>query len=104
MDYLLVFVTIPGRLAAVEVVRALLDARCIAGANIIPGTVTWYRDDVGLHETRESLLFCRTLPAQVERMRATLREQVGDDDFEISSIPIEAGNLAYSAWVRRVVE
>jgi uncharacterized protein involved in tolerance to divalent cations len=100
MDYLLVFVTIPARLSAQDVVRALLDVRCIAGANAVPAVATWFRDETGLHETRETILFCRTLPEQLERLRAALRVQVGSDEFEISPIPITAGNPAYSAWVR----
>ena len=103
MDYLLALVTVPARLAAEDLVHALLTQRCIAGANALPDVVTWYRDAEGLHETRETLLLCRTLPDQLDHLRALLRTQVGDDDFEISPIPITAANPPYAAWVRRAL-
>lgn len=104
MDYLLVVVTVPARLDAEQLVRELLTQRCIAGANILPNLVTLYRGAEGIAETRETLLLCRALPKHVEPLRAMLRAQVGDDDFEFSLIPIQAGNAAYTAWVQRALD
>ena len=103
MDYLLVLVTVPARLDAEQLVRELLTRRCIAGANILPGAVTLYRGSDGIAPTRETLLLCRTLPEHIEQLRVALRAQVGDDDFEISPLPIQSGNTAYTAWVQRAL-
>ncbi|MEO7001823.1 MAG: divalent cation tolerance protein CutA [Ktedonobacterales bacterium] len=103
MDYLLALVTVPAHFAAEELVRALLVKQCIAGANILPAVATWYRDAEGIHETRETLLVCRTLPEHLGHLRAIIRAQVGDDDFEISPMPIQAANAAYAAWIHRAL-
>lgn len=103
MDYLLVVITLPARCPAAAVVRGLLERRVIAGANLLPDLLTWYADETGLHETREVLLLCRTLPEQVASIQPVITEQTGETEFEISVVPATAGNPRYTDWIRRTI-
>ncbi|MBA3827157.1 MAG: divalent cation tolerance protein CutA [Ktedonobacterales bacterium] len=104
MDYLVVLVTVPARIGVVSLVQALLVQRSIAGANVLPAVATWYRDAQGIHETQEALLVCRTHPTCLAALREGIRAVVGDDDFEISPLPVQAANSAYTAWIQQALD
>jgi periplasmic divalent cation tolerance protein len=103
MDYLLVMMTLPATIPADDLARALIERRIMAGANIIPDVVTLYADDSGLHETRETIFLCRTLPEQIAAMRAFVETRTGEHEFEISALPVAAGNPLYTAWIRSML-
>jgi periplasmic divalent cation tolerance protein len=101
--YALVLVTLPATIPAAALTVQLLEQRLIAGVNVLPDVLTRYRDTAGLQETRETLYVCRTLPEHIAALHAAIQALTGERDFEISVLAAEAGNPAYSAWIRRAL-
>jgi uncharacterized protein involved in tolerance to divalent cations len=96
MDYALVLMTLPASIPAGDLVCQLLEQRMIAGVNIIPDVATRYSDGSTLHDTRETIYFCRTIPDNVAALWAFVRAHTGEHDFEITVISASACNPIYS--------
>ncbi|MDI4666052.1 divalent-cation tolerance protein CutA [Xanthobacter autotrophicus] len=95
----IVYTTLPSREAAEEMARALVEARLVACANILPGMVSIYRWDGAIERADEVVMILKTTAARasdvVEAVRARHPYQVP----AIVVLPVEGGLAAYLGWI-----
>ncbi|HEX2204077.1 MAG TPA: divalent-cation tolerance protein CutA [Longimicrobium sp.] len=95
----IVWMTAPDAATAERIVRALVDERLIACANLLPGVTSVYRWEGAVHAEPEVLVIMKTrrdrLAPLFERAAALHPYQVP----ELVAAPLEAGLPAYCAWM-----
>lgn len=101
---IVVLCTAPDDEAATRIASALLDARCVACVNLVPGVRSLYRWKGAVTDAHEIQLLIKTRAdrfADVERVvRATHPYEVP----ELLALPIVAGSADYLAWITAEVE
>ncbi len=99
MEGRLIYTTFPSREAAEEAARALLEARLIACANILPGMVSLYRWEGALERAEEVVMLLKTTAARAE---AAVEAVAKAHPYEVPAIlllPIEGGAASFLAWI-----
>lgn len=95
----LVYTTFPTLAAAEEVARALVEARLVACANILPGMVSLYRWEGRTERSEEAVMILKTTAARAEAVVEAVRERHPYDLPAILVLPLEGGLAAYLAWI-----
>ncbi|MDA8230127.1 MAG: divalent-cation tolerance protein CutA [Magnetospirillum sp.] len=98
-DYVFVYITVASPEQAVEIGRALVEARLAACANVLPGATAVYWWEGAVRQDSEAVLVAKT--------RAGLARAVVDKVREIHTyacpcvvcLPIVAGNPAFLDWI-----
>lgn len=93
-----VYVTAPDLDVAKRLARALLDARLVACANILPAT-SMYRWEGAVHEEPEVVMFLKTRRALFAEVEAAVRASHPHKVPCIVALDVVGGHLPYLAWV-----
>jgi periplasmic divalent cation tolerance protein len=96
---LLVLCTAPDDDTAAHLAHALLDARCAACVNVLPGLRSIYRWKGAVEEAREVQLLIKTRTARFADVERVLRAHHPYEIPEIIAFPIDAGGADYLAWL-----
>ena len=99
MKPVLIFITTANEAEAKEIARALLEARLIASANIIPGAVSLFRWRGEMEEKPECVLIAKT---REELAEAAVRQAEELHSYECPGIlvlPVASGNRNYLEWI-----
>ena len=94
-----VYVTAADREAALELGRALVEARLAACANVIDGMESVYWWEGKLEQASEAVLVLKTRAALVESLTERVRALHAYDCPCVVALPIVGGNLDYLAWI-----
>ncbi len=97
----LVMCNCPGRDAARELARHLIEARLAACINIIAniGSIYWWKGEI--HDTAECQLQIKTSHQSLSDTIDYIKQYHPDDIPEILVIPINEGNTEYFEWVKQ---
>ena len=94
------YVTAPDRASARRIVRAVLEARLAACANLVPvESDYWWRGS--LEHAREVLVVFKTRRALVPRLAAAVRAAHPYEVPCIVTYAMDAGSAPYLAWIDR---
>ncbi|MFG1343596.1 divalent-cation tolerance protein CutA [Xanthobacter autotrophicus DSM 431] len=99
MDPRLVYSTFPSLDAAETVARALVEARLVACANILPGMVSLYRWDDRIERADEVVLLLKTTAARAGEVVEAVRSRHPYAVPAILVLPVEGGLPAFLAWI-----
>ena len=101
MEHVVILCTCP-RGEARDIVRALLDERLIACANLAGVTSLFaWQDDV--EEAKETLLVMKTTREHWPALRDRILELHSYDVPEVLMLPVGDGSAGYLAWLDGVV-
>lgn len=98
-DVEVVLATFPDEAVARDVVGALLEARLIACANLVPGALSLYRWEGAIQEDAEWLGVLKTTRARLPEVEACLIERHPYDTPELISLPASHVEPRYAAWL-----
>lgn len=99
MQTMVVYCTFPDTQAATACARALLDARLIACANLLPGARSIYRWEGQVEEAQECLMFAKTTAALAEKTIDKIRALHPYTCPCIEAWPVTAGYAPFLQWV-----
>lgn len=95
----LVYTTFPARDGAEEVARALLEARLVACAHILPGMVSIYRWAGQVERADEVVMILKTTAARASDVVEAVRARHPYEVPAILVLPVEGGLDAYLGWI-----
>lgn len=95
----LVYTTFPSRDGAEEVARALVEARLVACANILPGMVSIYRWAGQVERADEVVMILKTTSARAPDVVEAVRARHPYEVPAILVLPVEGGLAAYLSWI-----
>ena len=98
-EAIVVFCTAPSEEVAEQLARALLEARCVACVNLVPGVRSMYRWQGVVEDTREVQLLIKTQRERFADVKRVIREVHPFDVPEIIALPVVAGSADYLAWI-----
>ncbi|MCG5236226.1 divalent-cation tolerance protein CutA [Xanthobacter oligotrophicus] len=99
MQQRLVYTTFPSRDAAEEVARALVEARLVACANILPGMVSIFRWEGQVERADEVVMILKTTAARASDVVEAVRARHPYEIPAILVLPVEGGLAAYLGWI-----
>jgi len=97
-EFVVVLVTCPQEKAG-ELARALVAAKLIGCANIIPAVRSVYSWKGSVCDDSEALLVLKTREELLEQLRAAVLAQHPYEVPEIIALPIQGGHAAYLQWL-----
>jgi periplasmic divalent cation tolerance protein len=103
VNVVLVLVTAPDARVARKLVRAALEERLIACANLVPRIESHYWWQGKIENSREVLIVMKTMTGRLLALEKRVVELHPYDTPEILVIPVRAGAPAYLAWVKKSV-
>ena len=98
------YVTAPSRDEALQIGRAVVQARLAAGANVLDGATSIYWWQGELRQSSEAVLILRTREERVAELVERVRELHSYDCPCVIALPITAGNPGYLAWIEAETE
>ena len=96
---LVVLTTVSSETAARELVRALLESRCIACGTLLPGARSLYHWEGGLKEEAEVVVLLKTTASKWESLVAAIRERHPYEVPELLALPVDRGLDSYLSWL-----
>ncbi len=99
-----VWVTVPNRVTARRLARAVLAARAAACVNIVPGVESHYWWKGKLEKAGELLLVMKTARNQLEDLEKLVRAGHPYDTPEFVVLPLDGGNERYLDWIDASLE
>lgn len=103
-DVMMAYVTTSSRAEAMQLGRALVEARLAACANVLEGMTAIYHWDGKLQEEDEAVLILKTTADLIDPLTACLRELHSYDLPCVVAWTIAAGNAPYLEWLRAEVQ
>ncbi len=94
-----VLVTAPDLAVARAIAKAVLDARCAACVNIVPGLESHYWWQGQQESAAELLLVLKTTTARLAELEKTVHAHHPYDTPEFVVLPIAAGSDRYLKWI-----
>lgn len=91
--------TAPDLKAARRLIKAALDARLIACANLLPKIESHYRWQGKLHRSGEVLIVMKTTHARVRALEKLILAEHPYDTPEFVVLNISSGTEKYLAWL-----
>jgi periplasmic divalent cation tolerance protein len=101
--HVVVMVTVPDAKTGRAVARALLKAKLVACANIVPQIESHYWWQGKLETSKEQLLLIKTTQAQLQTLNKMVRAHHPYDTPEVIALPIVAGSRRYLDWINESV-
>lgn len=98
-EILLVLSTFPDAATAQRVAQQLIEEKCAACANILPGIESIYRWQGKVEQTRETIVYFKVTSAGFELFQASLRRLHPYEVPEIIGLAIARGLPDYLRWV-----
>ena len=86
-----------------KLARALVDARLVACATLLPGATSVYRWEGQITEEPEVVVLLKTEAAKWEALEAAVREWHPYRVPELVAMPVDRGLESYLRWVEREV-
>jgi periplasmic divalent cation tolerance protein len=100
VQYLQVQTTTDSRAEAMELSRAVVEARLAACAQVAGPVASMYWWDGALERAEEWLVLFKLPADRYEELAAFVTERHSYDEPEIVALPIVAGSIAYLSWLR----
>jgi len=104
MSFIIVIMTAPNKQEAVNIVRALLEERLIACANILDPvhSLFWWKGKI--EEEKEVLVLMKSQKTLFKKLSKRVAELHSYDVPEILALPIVEGSSSYLDWMRACLE
>jgi periplasmic divalent cation tolerance protein len=104
MSYNIVVMTAPNKEEAVKIVRALLEEKLIACANIIDPvhSLFWWQNKI--EEEKEVLAVMKSHGSLFKKLSERVRGLHSYDVPEILALPIVDGSQSYLDWLKACLE
>ena len=104
MSFIIVVMTAPNKQEAVSIVRALLEEKLIACANILDPvhSLFWWKGNI--EEGKEVLVLMKSQKALFQKLSERVTELHSYDVPEILALPIVEGSSSYLEWMRACLE
>lgn len=99
--YIIVFVTVPGRKAAGEIIKAVLEKKLAACVNLISGAESFYWWEGRTRHSKEMLLIMKTVAKKFALLKKCVEERHPYEVPEIISAEIAEGNKEYLGWIEK---
>lgn len=99
MDMKLCYVTASSKAEAQGIGRALLEKRLVACVNILDGMESHYWWEGKIETSQEAVLIAKTSGDHVDAVIATVKALHSYKVPCVVSLPLEAGNKDYLAWL-----
>lgn len=96
---LVVLVTAPSMRTAQTIASKLVEERCAACVNIVPGVQSIYRWQGKIEKDAETLLIIKTQSCRLEAIQKCLETTHPDDVPECISLSISDGSESYLRWL-----
>ncbi len=100
---LVVLVTAPSEVAALDLGRILVDEHLAACVNVVPGLTSIYLWEGRREETPEALLLIKTRPEGYAALQRRILELHPYSVPEVLGLPVAEGAPAYVQWVRESI-
>jgi periplasmic divalent cation tolerance protein len=104
MSYLIVLMTAPNKEEAVKIVRALLEEKLIACANIIDAVSSFFWWQGKIEQEEEVLAIMKSHEDLFEKLSERVTELHSYDVPEVLALPIVAGSSSYLDWLKDCLE
>ena len=104
MAYLLVLMTASNKAEASKIVRALLEEKLIACANIIEPVSSFFWWQGKIESETEALAIMKTSETLFEKLHKRVTELHSYDVPEILALPVVAGSQSYFDWIKTSLE
>lgn len=95
----MIYITAGSTREAVDIGRAVVQARLAACANVAPSITSLYWWEGEVREEQEAALILKTRKDLVDRVIAKVKELHGDDCPCVVSLPIASGNDDFLKWI-----
>jgi periplasmic divalent cation tolerance protein len=99
MSHSLIYVTAPGREAALKLARILVEQRLVACANVLDGATSVYWWEGRVQEEKEAILIAKTSSPKVLSVIAKVKEIHEYSCPCVVALPITEGNPDFLAWI-----
>ncbi|HEX2898672.1 MAG TPA: divalent-cation tolerance protein CutA [Bacteroidia bacterium] len=99
MQAVFVYVTCKDRGEAMQVGRAVVEARLAACANVIGGMESVYWWEGKLESAKEAVLILKTQAALLDALTEKVKEQHSYTIPCVVAMPVVGGNEAYLEWI-----
>jgi periplasmic divalent cation tolerance protein len=96
---LVVLTTLGSEAEARELVRALLESRCIACGTLLPGARSLYHWKGSLKEEAEVVVLLKTTVSKWEALVAAIRTLHPYEVPELLALPVDRGLDSYLSWL-----
>ena len=96
---ILIYATFPSHDAAETAAAALVDARLVACANIIPGVVSIYEWQGQRQRDAEVAMVLKTRAVRLEAVTDSIKARHPYDTPAIVAVELVGGSADYLAWV-----
>jgi periplasmic divalent cation tolerance protein len=96
---LVVLTTLGSEAEARELVRALLESRCIACGTLLPGARSLYHWEGSLKEEAEVVVLLKTTVSNWEALVAAIRTLHPYEVPELLALPVDRGLDSYLSWL-----
>ena len=104
MSYNIVLMTASTKEEAVRIVRALLEERLIACANIMDPVSSFFWWQGKIEEEKEVLVIMKSHETLFKKLSKRVMELHSYDTPEILAIPIVNGSQSYLDWMKTCLE
>ena len=104
MAHCLMYITASGVEEAKEIGRALVEARLVACANVIPNMIPIFWWEGIVQEDSEAILLAKTRRDLTQRVIDFVQDQHSYDCPAVLALPIEAGHQPFLDWIDEETE
>lgn len=104
MSFSLIYITAADAAEAKALGRALVEARLVACANVLPGITPIYRWKGQIEEGEEVALIAKTRSELVDRVVELISARHSYECPCVIAVPIAAGNPAFLDWIAAETE
>ena len=104
MSYNIVLMTAPNKEEAVKIVRALLEEKLIACANIMEAVSSFFRWKGKIEEEKEVLVLMKSHGNLFNRLSTRVAELHSYDVPEVLAVPVVEGSPSYLDWMKACLE
>lgn len=95
----LLYITCADEAEALKLAEALLDARLIACANLLPPVTSCFRWNGAMQQNREVVLLAKTTAARFEQVEALVKAQHSYDCPCLVAFDIARGHAPFLQWL-----
>jgi periplasmic divalent cation tolerance protein len=104
MAYNLIYITASNAEEAKDLGRALVEARLVACANVIPNMTPIFWWDGRVQEDSEAILLAKTRNALVQQVIDFVQREHSYDCPAVLALPIQAGHAPFLQWIDEETE